>query len=170
MKVGVHHGCGERGNKVMIIHVYVSNIMSGFLTSIRMLRVRTPVRSTMPIHVATVVAPASATSASTAARRAASSAARPREEPSPAAVGVVLVAAEAAHEAAEAGAADAEHGGARRRVRGGQPPGDPAHRDQDDAHTCKQRKRSEIDHCVHKMDQPDNEQTPFISKLAVLLD
>ena len=137
-----------------------------------MLRVRPPVRSTMPIHVATVVAPASPASAAAAAahRAAPSASARPREEPAPAAVGVVLVAAEAAHEAAEAGAADAEHGGARRRVRGGQPPGDPAHRDQDDAHTCKQRKRTKIDHCVHKMDQPDNEQTPFISKLAVLLD
>ena len=137
------------------------------LTSIRMLRIRTPVRSTMPIHVATVVAPASATAAT--ARRA-PSAARPREKPAPAAVGVVLVATEAAHEAAEAGAADAEHGGARRRVRGGQPPGDPAHRDQDDADTCGERKRTKIDHCVHKMDQHDNEQTPFISKLAVLLD
>ena len=136
-----------------------------------MLRVRTPVRSTMPIHVATVVAPASPASATTAtARHAASTGARPREEPSPAAVGVVLVAAEAAHEAAEAGAADAEHGGARRRVRGGQPPGDPAHRDQDDAHTCERRKWTKIDHCVHKMDQHDNEQTPFISKLAVPLD
>ena len=99
----------ERENNARIFHVLSSNKMLDYLTSIRMLRVRTPVRSTMPIHVATVVAPSSAASATTttAASRAASSAARPREEPSPAAVGVVLV-AEAAHDAADAaGAAEA---------------------------------------------------------------
>ena len=80
-----------------------------------MLRVCTSVRSTMPIHVATVVAPSTASSSTgTSACRA--DPARPREEPAPAAVGVVLV-AEAAHEAANTSpGAKAEHGGARGRV------------------------------------------------------
>ena len=109
------------------------------LTSIRMLRVRTSVRSTMPIHVATVVTSSAAASSSSAASRAGP--ARPREEPAPAAVGVVLV-PEAAHEAAHAAApaANAEHGGARGRVRRRQPPGDAAHRDQNNAHTCRGQK------------------------------
>ena len=109
-----------------------------------MLRVRTSVRSTMPIHVATVVAPSTASSTGTAHCRAGHT--RPREEPTPAAVGVVLV-PEAAHEAAHAAApaAEAEHGGARGRVGRRQPPGDPAHRDQNNAHTCKGGSGSKID-------------------------
>ena len=110
-----------------------------------MLRVRTSVRSTMPIHVATVVTSSTAASSATAASRA-GPAPRPREEPAPAAVGVLLV-PEAAHEAAHATApaGEAEHGGARGRVGRRQPPGDPAHRDQNNAHTCKGGSGSKID-------------------------
>ena len=133
-----------------------------------MLRVCTSVRSTMPIHVATI-GTSSSTAASSSSTGCRAGTALPREEPAPTAVGVVLV-PEAAHEAAHAtpAAAEAEHGGARWRVRRRQPPGYPAHRDENNAHTCKGSGVKIDSALIVSATWIRNEQTVFPPKLAFL--